>query len=117
MNLAIVGSRTYTNYESFKQHMSEYVSIRGSPKQIISGGALGADTLAERYAHENKIPIIIYHAEWNKYGKGAGMLRNTDIVHASTHVIAFPSRTGRGTQDTINKAKKLNKNVEIIWID
>lgn len=73
--------------------------------------------MAELYASENKIPIKIYNPDWKKYGKKAGILRNTDIVNAATHILAFPSKKSIGTFDTIKKAEKQKKLCKIIYID
>jgi hypothetical protein len=51
-----------------------------------------------------------------KTWKKAGLLRNTDIINESTHVIAFPNDKGSGTQDSIRKAQKLGKIVKVIYI-
>lgn len=57
--------------------------------------------------------MIIHPAEWKKFGKVAGMMRNTIIVERSDIIIAFPIGSSIGTWDTIRKAKKLNKPVYI----
>ncbi len=116
MNLAIVGSRELTNYSWFKAHVEAFISEHGKPDLIVSGGARGADTLARIYAEEKKIPIQEFIPNW-KIGKCAGILRNTDIINASTHVIAFPSKEGRGTQDSIKKATDGGKELKVIYID
>ena len=82
----------------------------------MSGGAKGADTLAENWAEEYGIPITIFRPDWKAYGKAAGPIRNTDIVNECTHMIAFPSVKGKGTQDSIKKAKENGKLVEIFYI-
>nr|QBK89510.1 MAG: DNA recombination-mediator protein A [Pithovirus LCPAC001] len=86
------------------------------PKLIISGGAKGVDTLAQKYAQDNNIEMKIHHAEWNKYGKSAGPIRNQLIVNDITHLLALPVKNSVGTYSTINKAKKSNKNVTIIMV-
>ena len=64
------------------------------PEIIISGGAIGSDKMAERYAKIHNIPVLILVPDWKKHGKKAGILRNTDIINESTHVIAFPNDKG-----------------------
>ena len=116
MNLAIVGSRELTDYSWFKSHVEAFISEHGKPDLIVSGGARGADTLARNYAQEHQIPIQEFLPNW-KLGRHAGILRNTDIVQASTHVLAFPSKQGRGTQDSMKKATEANKILKVIYID
>lgn len=118
IKLAIVGSRTYKNYKQFSNIVDNYIKFLDNDNiQIVSGGANGADTLAEKYAKENNYTTIIYKPDWQKYGKIAGILRNTYIAEECTHLIAFPSKEGRGTQDTIKKIKKMNKPHKIFYID
>ncbi len=115
--LAIVGSRNFTDEKKFKQWVHNWVELHGKPSVIISGGAKGADTLAETYANDNHIQLKIFHADWKTYGLKAGPLRNTHIVISCTHMIAFPSKHGKGTQDSIRKAQKMGKHVTIHYIE
>jgi hypothetical protein len=113
IKLAIVGSRNYTNYPQFSTFIQSTLSLWSiTPSnliEIVSGGAQGADLMAEKWAREHKIPIKIFKPDWNKWGKSAGPLRNQQIIEYATHVIAFPSKDGRGTQDSIARAKRLNR--------
>ena len=121
MKLAIVGSRNFTDYDNFKlaviKVLQEWNITLEQIDNIVSGGAKGADTLAERFSQEYQIKMVIYRPDWNLYGKRAGILRNTDIVESSTHMIAFPSRSGKGTQDSIRKAKDNKIPVKVLYID
>ena len=54
--------------------------------------------------------------DYPKYGRGATLVRNTKIVEEADKVIAFPSKESKGTYDSINKARKLNKLLKIINI-
>lgn len=117
MRLAIVGSRNFKDYERLCAEIDKVIKKWGIIETIISGGAPGADTLAEKYSRDvlKKEPVV-YPADW-KLGRVAGPKRNTQIVDDCTHMIAFPSQQGRGTQDSIKKAKKANKHIEVIYID
>jgi len=124
MNLAIVGSRNYHDYEEFEKHVNVYLrTLNVKPpydkriNKVISGGASGTDFLAERWAKENNIEVLIFKALWGKHGKAAGPIRNSLIVNYATHMIAFPSNLGSGTQDSINKALSKGIDVEVIFID
>lgn len=116
INLAIVGSRHYTDYEYFQARVDRWIAANGRPDRIISGGAAGTDKLAERFAAERNIDIVVFRADWS-LGKSAGPKRNAQIVDACTHVLAFPSRTGKGTQDTIRKATAANRRLEHEFVD
>ncbi len=79
---------------------------KGRPIEIVQGGARGADYIAKEWAKRHGIPGETFKAEWNKYGRAAGPIRNSAMLKTSPDlVIAFPG--GRGTNDTVTKAQKL----------
>lgn len=109
MNLAVVGSRLFDDYEYMKGILKFHPCT-----QIVSGGAKGADTLAKKYATEHGIPIIEILPNWNVHGKSAGYLRNNAIVEKADEVVAFVVEGhSKGTQHTINIAEKTGKPVHI----
>jgi len=113
MRVGIVGYRNFNDYEKFKTFL---LQIDLKITTIISGGCSGTDTLAEKYANESNIPIIIHYPEWNKYGKSAGPIRNKKIVDDSEFIIAFVSSNSKGTFDTIKKAKEKSIPIQIFYI-
>jgi hypothetical protein len=109
MKVAVIGSRGFTDYELVKNTLSKMdISL------VVSGSAMGADRLGEQYAEENSIPTKIFLPDWERLGKGAGIIRNTDIINECEIVVAFWDNKSRGTLDSINKAKKLGKKLIII---
>ena len=112
MKLAIVGSREFNNYELLCKTLEKYENI----SMIISGGAIGADKLGEKFAQNNNIEIKIFYPNWNTHGKKAGILRNKIIVENADEVIAFWNGESKGTLSTINFAKQLNKKCVVINI-
>lgn len=109
MKVGVIGSRVFNNYELVVKTLSNFdITL------IISGGAIGADTLGEKYANEHNIPILIFKPDWEMYGKSAGMIRNTDIVDNSDVIVAFWDGTSKGTLDSIKKAEKRDKKVLVI---
>jgi len=109
MKVAVIGSRTFENYTKLESVLDQY-----DISEIISGGARGADSLAELYALNKNIPVKIFKADWSKYGKAAGFIRNKDIIDNCDIVIAFWDGKSKGTQHSINLAKKQGKTVEVI---
>ena len=69
ISLAIIEGRDYTNYTNFKIVVDDYIKEIGTPSKIISGEAIGVDTMAEKYANEHNIPITVFTPDWNKFGK------------------------------------------------
>jgi len=109
MKIAVVGSRSFNDYDFLKEKLSLYkIDV------IISGGAPGADSLAERYAEENNIETIIFPAEWETHGRAAGPIRNKLIVENCDYLIAFWNGKSRGTKFSIDYAKELGKETVII---
>lgn len=104
--LAIIGSRTFTDYSTLCKFIEGYTSLGITIGGIVSGGAKGADSLAKRYADENGIPLLEFIPNWDKYGKAAGMIRNRDIIDAADEVLAFWDGTSRGTKNSIDYARK-----------
>lgn len=115
MKLAIVGGRDFTDYSLlyywadvlFDRDLEEFI--------VISGGARGADNLGHKYALEKDFKYIVSPAEWDKYGKSAGFLRNQTIVDNCDMVLAFWDGESRGTADTIAKAKRAKKPTFIVY--
>lgn len=110
MKVAVVGSRSFNDYELLCKTLNKIHGIT----LIISGHANGADKLGEQYASEKSIPTKIFLPDWEKHGKSAGFLRNTDIINEAELVVAFWDGNSNGTRDSINKAHKQEKNVIII---
>lgn len=109
MKVAIVGSRNLTNIE-----ISKY--IPNEITQLITGGAKGIDTLAEKYADENNIIKIIIKPEYKKYGIHAPIIRNKEIVEKADLIVAIWDGKSKGTKFTIDYAKKLEKKLELYII-
>lgn len=116
MNVAIVGSRTFNDYELV---ISEILKLEVPLEEIkiISGGAKGADTLGEKFADENLCEKLIIKPDWERFGRAAGMIRNKDIVECSDVVIAFWDGQSKGTKNSIDLAKKMNKKLIIVKYD
>lgn len=75
---------------------------------VISGGANGVDTLAEHWAKRNGIEFVAYLAQWDKFGKKAGIMRNEDMINACDVLISFWDGKSKGTWQTIQYAYKMN---------
>ena len=114
MNIAIVGGRDFSDQTLLKESILSYISIYGVLDNIVSGGAKGADTLAAQFATEIGIPLLVFKPDYQKYGRGATLVRNTQIIENADVVFAFWDGQSKGTKDSITKAKKLQKELHII---
>tara|TARA_Y100001972_G_C7441064_1_gene226353 strand:+ start:44 stop:460 length:417 start_codon:yes stop_codon:yes gene_type:complete len=99
--VAIVGCRNYKDYYYFKKKLNEWEKENGRIDMVVSGGAKGVDSLATRFAEEELRQLKVFEPDWEKYGIGAGPIRNQKIVDNSDCVIAFPSKDSRGTWNTV----------------
>ncbi len=109
MRVAIVGSR------DLSVDIEKY--IPENTTEIVSGGARGIDTLAERWADQHNIPKLILKPDYDKYGRSAPIRRNETIVSASEFVVAIWNGKSRGTKFTIDYAKKCGIPVQVFLID
>jgi hypothetical protein len=102
MRILVCGGRDFNNdallNETLNQHKCDDLTI-------IEGGAKGADLGALHWARHNAVPVETYRADWDKYGKRAGYIRNVQMLNEGKPdlVIAFPG--GKGTQMMIMLAK------------
>jgi len=114
MKIAIVGSRSFNNYKLLKNEIDKFKK-EYHITEIVTGGAKGADVLAEKYAKENNIKLTVFYPDWNKYGKKAGFIRNDKIWQYADIGIAFWDGKSKGTQHSFKLAeKKYNKKLKVI---
>ena len=113
MNVAIVGSRKFNDYALLEKTILDLYDPNDI-KHIISGGAHGADKLAEDFAEMYQIDTKIYIPEWDLYGKKAAFIRNTKIIEYCDEVVAFWDNSSPGTKMTIDLAKKHKKFITVV---
>lgn len=103
------GSRAYDDKEYLWSHLSALHDLE-AVDVVIEGEAPGADTLARQWADSMGIPVEKYPAQWDKYGKAAGPIRNTqmlvegkpDLVFAFSKDLA----SSLGTANMVSQAKR-----------
>jgi len=120
--IGVVGSRHYSDYDAFADCLADYIAEYGQDAVIISGGANGADALAERYANEELEGSKIIYPPDPEIVKSRGFTaaahkRNQQIVDKSDFIIAFVGPNSKGTWDTIKRAIKAKKHVIIIPVE
>jgi hypothetical protein len=103
LRLAVVGSRSCEDYELVSGFLGHFINQKPI---IVSGGAKGVDSLAERFADENELKKKIYKADWSKYGRAAGPIRNQQIVDNANAMIAFATKDSKGTKNSVKLAVK-----------
>lgn len=117
--VAVAGCRQYENYEEAKEYIDFCISeIRKKYTLVlVSGGCRGADALGERYAAENGLKTEKYPADWEKYGRAAGPMRNKKIAEISDYIICFWDGQSKGTKSLLRFAEKAGKPVKIKYIN
>lgn len=107
----VVDNKTVRDIEEIQLLTATLDKYKNDVSLIIQGGASGADTLAALWAYYNGIPYKEYKADWSKYGKAAGTIRNETMLLDSNPdlVIAFPG--GSGTSHMIRFARNEGYNV------
>lgn len=112
--IAVIGSRNFNDYKFAEAKLDRL--RHGQRIIIVSGGARGADRIGKLYAENYDFDYLEFLPDWEAHGKGAGFLRNTDIVNACDEVVAFWDGKSNGTRDSIRKAQKMRKHTHIYYV-
>lgn len=118
MRILICGGRDFTDYSLLCRHMDDisedYDFDNNQPITIIAGEARGVDTLAKRYAEECGWGYEGYPADWEKYGRRAGYVRNQQMLTEGRPelVVAFPG--GKGTEMMVKLSKEAGVRTVVI---
>lgn len=108
--IAVVGSREFKNWEQLEYHVTGFID--SDDDELVSGGALGADSMAQRFCKEHGFDLAIKYPKYRLHGKPATFIRNERIVQASDLVVAFYKKDRfqiGGTANTAEWARKLGK--------
>ena len=119
MGIICCGGRHFDCYQLLEYVIDSIIEKYGAENEkvtLISGHCEGADRLGEKYANERGALLRVFPAEWTKYGKAAGPIRNSEMVSylssfSKRVVVAFKNERTRGTADTIKKARRLSYDV------
>jgi predicted Rossmann fold nucleotide-binding protein DprA/Smf involved in DNA uptake len=111
MKVAVIGSREITDQDLIFDVLKKY-----QIKEVISGGARGVDSIAEKFTKLNAIPVTIFKPDWKKFGKAAGPIRNRTIIDNADIVVAFWDKKSRETLDATKCAIKIGKTVNVYQV-
>ena len=95
----IAGGRNY-KFSSDSRHYLDSLPIT----EVVCGCCSGADEEGKQWALLNDIPITYFPADWAKYGRSAGPIRNREMAQYADAVVLFPG--GKGTNSMFKEAKK-----------
>jgi len=106
LTIGIVGSRRRHNSDTFEAIEREFNKFYVPGQTIICSGLCpqGADAFAVTLSNRYTTGKLWFPADWKRYGRGAGFMRNTYIAQYSDILIASPAPDRKGgTEDTIKK--------------
>jgi hypothetical protein len=111
MKVIVAGSRTLPKDDVQRKDMEcELTALRieHSFDEVVSGGACGADKLGEEWSREWDIPVKRMPADWAKWGKAAGMIRNQKMAEYADACVVFWDGKSHGVKNMIQWALKYN---------
>ncbi len=107
MKLIIAGSRDIYDYTLIKDYIDSQCKF--DITEIVSGTCSGVDTCGERYAKEHNIKLTKFPANWTKYGKAAGPIRNQSMALYADVAIVIHHTCSKGSMNMLQCMKQLNK--------
>lgn len=117
--IIVAGSRDFADKERLYKALDSHLAYINDGVEIVSGHCRGADILGEQYAREHNIPLIVFPADWDKYGKRAGYIRNKQMAEYASEengvLIAFPIGESRGTKMMIKLARDYDIETDIYY--
>lgn len=108
--ILVAGSRDFTDYKKLAGLCDTIIcNTQHDGVCIVSGGARGADKLAEQYANENCYELKVFPAKWDTYGKSAGYIRNAEMHNFLAEqdnriCVCFWDGKSKGTQSNFKLA-------------
>lgn len=113
LKVAVVGSRQAD--EQAIRLILRY--LPGNASEIVSGGAQGIDSLASALAALLGLPMRTFLPDYERYGKKAPLIRNTEIVRYADLVLAFWDGSSHGTQHIVAECIKQQKPVRLVSLE
>jgi hypothetical protein len=115
--ILVTGSREWVDRVAIHDALATTLAdhwVRDGRYVLVHGGARGADHIADRIwrdwigdGYASLLEPEVHYADWERYGKRAGMVRNAEMVNAGADVcLAFPLGVSVGTRGCMDLAKK-----------
>ena len=107
VRILITGDRNWSDKKFMKRVLSNYDA---NNCVLVHGNCRGADTIAGDVATELGMEVEVYPANWSKYQKAAGPIRNAEMLKTDPHIILVwhdDLARSRGTKSCVTLAKKM----------
>ena len=85
----VSGSRSWRKNDLVKARMIELDKQLPGPITLVVGEARGVDTVAAQVAKRLGWKVEVHKADWKNKGRGAGMIRNQEMVLSRPHLGLF----------------------------
>lgn len=108
MRILVTGSRDWDDQQAIFEALSDIDEASSGPITLVHGGARGADTVAEEFAHAAGWSIERHLADWKNLGKRAGFVRNAEMAELGADLcLAFIKNNSRGASMMANLADQV----------
>lgn len=109
-------SRAFSDYGLMRDRCDVLLSNKMGTHDvvIISGTALGADRMGERYAANRGLKTMMFKPDWEQFGKKAGFIRNALMLDNADAVVVFWDGSSRGSQHMMTIAKNKGTPLRVI---
>lgn len=117
MNIIIAGGREFNDRALVVETLNDFAIEHGLTNDtlvIVSGMAQGADKIGEDVARASDLSIMMFPAQWSKYGKSAGYKRNVQMADSAHALLAFWDGKSKGTGHMIDIANSKGLIVKVI---
>jgi hypothetical protein len=112
MKVLVCGSRDWADQDAIADVLADFTTE--PDVEVMHGDAAGADRLAGEVASFYGFSVRKFPADWRAHGKAAGPIRNLRMLDEKPDcVLAFQRNGSRGTQHTIDEARKRGIPVEV----
>jgi hypothetical protein len=109
LRILVAGSRDWTDRGTIRRAMilaGQEAGVHPQETTVVHGGCpTGADQIADELAREFGCRVEKVEADWGRWGKAAGPVRNQVLVdRGADKCLAFPLGESRGTRDCMRRA-------------
>lgn len=112
----ICGSRTISDknfiFSEIEKCWNE--NLNSEPIILVEGEAKGVDSIAKEWAISKGFELEAHRPDWKRYGRGAGIIRNKEMVDTSDFVLILWDGKSKGTASDIKFCEKLGKKNKVV---